>query len=86
VIVSAAPAFAPSCGNATLVAGGSTISFTGGQVAPGQTCTVTIPVQTVASLNVNDDFTYLNDPVTLTSAQAVSATAGPVTWRVRRIS
>jgi hypothetical protein len=61
--------------------GGNTIQFTGGQVAVGATCTVTIPVQT-GLLNLAGTYTYPNSPVTLTNAQAAPATAGPVTWTV----
>jgi hypothetical protein len=59
-----------------------TIQFTGGQVAPGQTCTVDITVQT-ASLTTPGTYTYPNSPVTLTSNEAAPVTAGPVTWTVQ---
>jgi len=80
----APPPLPASCGaGATLTAsvGGNTIQFTGGQVAVGATCTVTIPVQT-GPLTSPGTYTYPNSPVTLTNAQAAPATAGPVTWTV----
>lgn len=82
--VAAGEAFTPSCGAATLVAtaGTNAILFAGGQVAPGQTCLVTIPVQTAQGLNAGNARTYLNSPVTLNSAQAAPVTVGPVTWTV----
>jgi len=61
---------------------GSTIQFTGGSVAPGQTCIVTIPVQT-APLGQAGIYDYPNSPVTLTSNEAAPVTAGPVTWTVQ---
>jgi hypothetical protein len=76
-----------SCGSSTIGISGSpptVIQFTGGQVAPGQTCVVTIPVQTVTGLNQNTITTYTSNPVTLTSTQAASVTAGPATWTVVR--
>jgi hypothetical protein len=85
--VSAPPPPLPaSCGaGATLTAsvGGNTIQFTGGQVAPAQTCTVTIPVQvTFAATDSPGTYNYTNSPVTLNSTQAAPVTAGPVTWTV----
>jgi hypothetical protein len=63
--------------------GVNTIQFTGGQVAPGQTCTVTIPVQVPFALtDPPGTYNYTNSPVALTNAQAAPATAGPVTWTV----
>jgi uncharacterized repeat protein (TIGR01451 family) len=74
------------CGTATLsdTNGDSlneTIGFTGGPLATGQICTVTISVQT-GNLAAPGTYTYPNSPVTLTNAQAAPATAGPVTWTV----
>jgi uncharacterized repeat protein (TIGR01451 family) len=82
------PSATPTCGSFTITApaGGTNIQFTGGPVAPGQTCTVTIPVQTTAAVGpVGTTLNYLNAPVTLTnSSGAPSVTAGPVTWTVQR--
>ncbi|MFT0753322.1 hypothetical protein [Synechococcus sp. RC10A2] len=70
------------CGTgASLAASGNTIQFTGGQVAVGATCIVTIPVQT-ATLTTPGTYSYLNSPVTLNSTQAAPVQAGPVTWTV----
>ncbi|WP_457502027.1 DUF7933 domain-containing protein [Thermostichus sp. MS-CIW-15] len=80
----APPALPASCGaGATLTAtvGGNTIRFTGGSVDVGQTCTVTIPVQT-GTLTATGDYNYPNSPVTLNSTQAAPVQTGPVTWRV----
>jgi uncharacterized repeat protein (TIGR01451 family) len=79
-------AFSPSCGGATLNAPGAatTIQFADGRVEPGQTCTVTIPVETVGPLAAGNVFSYPNAPVTLTSNEAAPVTAGPVTWTVRQ--
>jgi hypothetical protein len=88
--VPAAPSAAatPSCGPATLAApaGGNAILFTGGSVAPGQTCIVTIPVQTSAGnpLGSPENRIYISSPVTLTSTQAAPVTAGPAIWSVSR--
>lgn len=75
-----------SCGRAHNVAtqqpgGGQpdTIEFTGGQVDPGDTCVVEIPVQT-AALNARGTYRYLNDQVTLNSREVAPVTVGPVTW------
>jgi hypothetical protein len=78
-------AFTASCGGATLTAPNTatTIRFTGGSVAPGQTCTVTIPVQTAGGVAAGASFGYLNAPVTLTSTEAAPVTVGPVTWTVQ---
>ena len=78
------PTFTPSCGLPTLTApmSGITIQFTGGSVAVGGTCTVTIPVKTAVALTPAGTYTYPNSPVTLTNDQAAPATAGPVTWTV----
>jgi uncharacterized repeat protein (TIGR01451 family) len=91
VVVADAGAFSPSCGGATLNAPpaapgvpGNTIQFSEGRVEPGQTCTVTIPVQTAAGLGAGASANYPNAPVTLTSDQAAPVTAGPVTWAVRQ--
>ena len=62
--------------------GVGTIQFTGGQVAPTQTCIVNIPVQT-APLGQAGIYDYPNSPVTLTSNEAAPVTAGPVTWTVQ---
>ena len=62
--------------------GGNTIQFTGGSVAPGQTCVVTIFVQT-GSLTSPGTYNYTNSPVTLNSTQAAPVTVGPVTWTVQ---
>jgi hypothetical protein len=62
--------------------GGNTIQFTGGSVAPGQSCTVTIPVQT-GPLTSPGTYNYTNSPVTLNSTQAAPVTVGPVTWTVQ---
>lgn len=78
--VVAGAAFTPSCGAAALTTGVATIQFAGGQVNPGQTCVVTIPVQTAANLAAGNNFAYPNAPVTLFSTQAAPVTAGPVTW------
>ncbi|MFS8777109.1 hypothetical protein [Synechococcus sp. W70.1] len=82
--VAAAGIFTPSCGSPTLTApvNGNTIQFTGGQVAVGGTCTVTIPVKTAVALTPAGTYTYPNSPVTLNSTQAAPVTAGPVTWTV----
>jgi hypothetical protein len=76
--------FAPSCGNATLTAaaGANLIQFSGGSVAPGQTCVVTVPVRApglLAGLNLN----YTHNPVILFTNQADPVTAGPVTLRIQ---
>jgi hypothetical protein len=83
----APPPLPASCGagaNLMTMVGVNTIQFTGGQVAPGQTCTVTIPVQVpFAVMNSPGNYNYTNSPVTLNnSAGAPSVTAGPVTWTV----
>ncbi|MFS8894386.1 hypothetical protein NW833_09230 [Synechococcus sp. O70.1] len=82
----APPPLPASCGagaNLTASVGGNTIQFTGGQVAPGQTCTVTIPVQvTFAATDSAGTYNYTNSPVTLNSTEAAPVTAGPVTWTV----
>jgi hypothetical protein len=82
--VAAAGAFSPSCGGATLtlVVGTNPIQFTGGSVAPGQACVVTIPVTTAGNVGAGNNFTYINAPVTLTSNEAAPVTAGPVNWVV----
>jgi uncharacterized repeat protein (TIGR01451 family) len=87
-VLGAGAAFTPSCGGATLIApgGATTIQFTEGSVAPGQACTVTIPVTTGAVGVAGGppvSFAYTNAPVTLTSDQAPPVTAGPVTWTVQ---
>ncbi|MFS8878277.1 hypothetical protein, partial [Synechococcus sp. H55.8] len=78
------PPLPATCGaGANLAAnvGGNTIQFTGGSVAVGGTCTVTIPVQT-APLPAPGTYSYPNSPVTLNSTQAAPVQAGPVTWTV----
>ncbi|MFS8819606.1 hypothetical protein NW805_03930 [Synechococcus sp. W60.1] len=82
--VAAPGTFTSSCGSPTLTAsvGGNTIQFTGGQVAVGATCTVTIPVQT-GLLTSSGTHDYPNSPVTLNSTEAAPVTAGPVTWTVK---
>jgi hypothetical protein len=90
--VSAAGALTPTCGPAAVLTPPppatpttAIIQFTGGSVAPGQTCTVTIPVQTLFGFGaVGDTRVYVSTPVTLTSAQAAPVTAGPATWTVVR--
>jgi hypothetical protein len=74
-----------TCGAAALtaLAGTDTIKFTGGQVAPGQTCIVTIPIKTAVPLTPKGDYDYLNSPVTLKSTEVDPVTAGPVTWTVK---
>jgi hypothetical protein len=81
--VAGAPAFTPSCGAPVLNAAGTNINFTGGTVAPGQTCVVSIPVQAPA-LPANSNFAYPNAPVTLNSNEAPPVTAGPVIWTAQR--
>jgi hypothetical protein len=80
------PAATPECGAAAALAapqGGNTIAFGGGTVAPGQTCIVTIPVETAFTFpNPGDAITYVSNPVVLSSTQAASVSAGPATWTV----
>lgn len=77
-----------SCGSPNITTSGTPptiVVFTGGSVAPGGTCTVTITVQTLYNFpNVGDSFTYVNSAVTLTSNQAAPVTVGPVNWTVVR--
>jgi hypothetical protein len=78
--------FTPSCGTPTLTTSGTpptTIQFTQGSVAAGQTCVVTIPVAT-GNVNVGATVIYPNPSVTLTSTQAAPVTAGPAIWSVSR--
>lgn len=79
------PSPSTTCTGANLtvmtVMGVDTIQFTGGQLPPGQICTVDIPVQT-APLGQAGTYDYSNSSVTLNSAQAAPVTAGPVTWTV----
>jgi hypothetical protein len=86
VAAGAVPILSPSCGGGNLVATANTniIRFSQGQVAPGETCTVSIPVQTQGNLpaGAGANFTYPNAPATLTSNEAPSATATPVNWTV----
>jgi uncharacterized repeat protein (TIGR01451 family) len=84
-----AAAAATTCAGATLNAPlpapgvpGNNIQFSGGSLAPGQTCTVTIPVTTVGNVGAGNVVDYPNLAVTLTSNEAPSVTTGPVTWIV----
>jgi len=85
--IAAGAAFIPSCGSPTLTAtaGTAVIRFTGGRVAPGQTCIVDIPVQVAVPATATSGtlYTYVNNPVRLTSEEAAPVTVGPVIWRVR---
>jgi hypothetical protein len=58
------------------------IEFTGGSVAPGETCVVDVPVQTARPLNQRGIYRYPNSSVRLTNNESDPVTAGPVTWTV----
>ncbi|MFS8890366.1 hypothetical protein, partial [Synechococcus sp. R55.2] len=79
-----------SCGSPNITTSGTpptTIGFTGGQVAPGQTCTVTISVQvSFVAADPPGTYNYPNSPVTLNSTEAAPVTVGPVTWTVQAIN
>jgi hypothetical protein len=59
----------------------ASLDFTQGSVAPGETCTVQVSVQTDQISNTGE-YTYTILPVRLRSANAATVTAGPASWKV----